>query len=309
MTVACCQNLTKTYGKKVAVDRVDLEIHDQDIVGLLGPNGAGKSTLIKMMTGLVWPTSGSVKIGEHDVHADHPRAMQQVGAIIEWPAFIPYLTARRNLQILSGAGGAGYDARLQQVMDLVNMTPNLDKRVDRFSTGMKQRLGIALALLPQNRFVILDEPTNGLDPNGIEEVRQILHTSNRTLGTTILLSSHMLSEVEQVCNKVAVIHRGKIVAAGPIEELLSGSGELLIRADPLEKAEQLLGSMAADSDTPVQGVSVVDGILHVQTPEASVARINVLLVNQECQVSYLQWQKRSLAEFFNQVTDGETDVA
>lgn len=297
-----CTGLKKCYGTKQALAGIDLSVAEGDVLGLLGPNGAGKSTLIKLMTGLIWPTDGSVSIHGHDVHSEHARALEQVGAIIEWPTFIPYLTARQNLAILTGGHGADFEGRMKEVMDFVEMTPNLDNRVERFSTGMRQRLGIALALLPQSRFVILDEPTNGLDPNGIAEVRQILKDSNKRFGTTILLCSHLLQEVEQVCDKVAILHNGEIAAQGTLESFLSDHGLLRIVATPKETAVQVLEELQIETREE-------EGSLLATTPADQAAEINAALVRGGCAVSHISHQRRSLADAFHQITGGQTDVA
>lgn len=309
MSIVKCSAVTKKYGRKIAVNNIDLDIQEHDIFGLLGPNGAGKSTLIKMMTGLIWPTSGAISIQGHDVCDNHLEAMKNIGAIIEWPSFIPYLTARQNLYILSGGAGKAFTKKMEEVVDFVNMKPNLDKKVEYFSTGMKQRLGIALALLPDSKFVILDEPTNGLDPNGIIEIRNILKDYNRQFGTTILLSSHLLNEVEQVCSKIAIIHNGQLVALGNIEDLLKNRQTLSIIAEPFDKAYEILTSEIKQNQYPVLRIINDKPEIKIEISKNCAADINDLLVKNGCRVSQIKTEKMQLEDFFSEVTEGKTDVA
>ena len=216
-----CSGIKKRFGKQQILHGIDLTVNKGDIVGLLGPNGAGKSTLLKIATGLVWPDEGEVSIHGHDVHTKHQQAMSRTGAIIEWPYFVPYLSAVQNIRMLCGRSDKAFDALLTDTLSFVDMLHAKDKKVGTFSTGMKQRLGIALALLPNSETIILDEPTNGLDPNGIIDVRELILRRNKEYGTTVLLSSHLLNEVEKLCQKLVVIYQGRVVAAGSMDELLS----------------------------------------------------------------------------------------
>ncbi len=302
-----CEGLKKRFGRKEAVRGIDLEIEEHDVFGLIGPNGAGKSTLIKMMTGLIWPDEGSVTINGYDVHNEHSKAMENVGAIIEWPSFIPYLSARENLEMLSGGCGEDFQRELAEVVAFVNMTANLDRKIGNFSTGMKQRMGIALSLIPQSKFVILDEPTNGLDPNGITEIRQIISERNKKFGTTILLCSHLLGEIESVCNKMAIVHDGQIALAGPIDELLNTNGRILVRTDNNLKAVDII----KDSFPQTIGLTIPSekkDEIYIDTGEDIAADINSSLVGQGVRVSHISYVKPSLEEFFNDVTGGQTDV-
>ena len=207
-----CFCLTKRYGRKTALEDVSLEINDGGVTGLIGPNGAGKSTLIKLITGLIWPTEGFVLVDGYDAHREHVKAMRRIGAIIEWPSFIPDLTAGMNLDLFSGGHGKQYRAKRNEILRFMELESVLDRKVGAFSTGMKQRLGITLALLPDSEFIILDEPTNGLDPAGIVEIRQIIREYNRRFGVSVMVSSHLLSEVEQICDNLILIDDGKLKA-------------------------------------------------------------------------------------------------
>jgi ABC-2 type transport system ATP-binding protein len=210
------KNLSKKFGQRLAVDNLTLEVPVGEIYGLLGHNGAGKSTAIGMMLGQVWPTSGDVRICGHDVTAHRRRALQKVGAIFESPAFYDYLSGRRNLEILSSYTAPTSRARIMEVIEWVGLTGRDDARVRTYSHGMRARLALAQALLPQPELLILDEPSDGLDPEGIHEMRETILRLHRELRLTILLSSHFLNEVEQTCTRIAVLNQGRKVFEGPL---------------------------------------------------------------------------------------------
>ena len=226
-----CSHLTKTFGKKKALQDVSVKIADGKVTGLVGPNGAGKSTLIKLMTGLVYPTAGYVAIDNWDVHTDRLEALKHLGAVVEWPSFYPDLSARQNLAILSGGRGKAYREKLDAVTEFLKIGDILDRKAGELSTGMKQRLGIALALLPDSKYVILDEPTNGLDPSGIAEIRNLIRDYNRQSGVTILVSSHLLSEIEMICDELIMLVDGKLKVAGNLQKLLAGGRRIKVITD------------------------------------------------------------------------------
>ncbi len=303
-----CSNLSKRYPGGHGVFDVNLEVKEHDIFALLGPNGSGKSTLIKMITGLVWPDDGEVCINGYDVHNEHHMALKRVGAIIEWPAFIPYLTARQNLKVFTGAYGKDFESRMTEVVEMVNMASRLDDKVINFSTGMKQRLGLALALLPDSSLVILDEPANGLDPNGIIEIRGLIKEFNRKFGATVFLTSHLLGEVEQICDRMAIIHRGRLAAAGSIQELLGKCITVCISADPAAEAMACLEKLKLEKECPILSLRAEDGRIIVESDRDCSADINALLVGRGIRVSSICQEKQRLESFFMRVTDGETDV-
>lgn len=235
-----CFSLTKRYGNRVALKDFSAEIRQGKITGLVGPNGAGKSTLLKMITGLIYPTEGFVRIDGYDVHTEHKQAVQRLGAIVEWPAFYPDLSARRNLSIFSGGYGPAYKKKVEEVTSLLRINKVLDRKAGTFSTGMKQRLGIALALLPDSKYIILDEPVNGLDPEGIVEIRELILQCNRQAGITVLVSSHLLSEIEMICDEIIMISGGELKAAGNLKELLSSDEKIKIVSSSAGDAEKFL---------------------------------------------------------------------
>lgn len=293
-----CFCLTKRYGRKVALEDVSLEINDGGVTGLIGPNGAGKSTLIKLITGLIWPTEGFVLVDGYDAHREHVKAMRRIGAVIEWPSFIPDLSAGKNLDIFSGGHGKKYRAKRDEILRFMELDSVLDRKVGAFSTGMKQRLGITLALLPDSEFIILDEPTNGLDPAGIVEIRQIIREYNRRFGVSVMVSSHLLSEVEQICDNLILIDRGKLKAWGGIRELLCERPRLRIRVDrPAAAAELLRGR-----DTVVVEISADEIFIEIEAEQAG--GVNRTLVEAGFSVSHLAVERQTLESFFLQETGG-----
>ena len=234
------RSVHKTFGARVAVHELNLTVPRGEIFGLLGHNGAGKSTAIGMMLGQVWPTRGEVKICGYDVMAQRARALQKVGAIFEAPAFYDYLSGRRNLEILSHYSAPTSAERIGEVVDWVGLTGREQSRVRTYSHGMRARLAIAQALLPQPELLILDEPGSGLDPEGIAEMRQTIARLHRELGLTILLSSHLLGEVEQLCTRIAVLNQGRKVFEGQVSDVKAGRGRIKLRTPDFARAATLL---------------------------------------------------------------------
>ena len=218
-----CRGVVKRYGRETVLTEVDLDLDEGEVLGLLGPNGAGKTTLIKILLGLATPNSGTVRIFGEDLFRTRKRLRRRIGAIVEAPVFFEYLSAMENLRALVSLNGPTADADFEDVLGLVGLADVAGERVGTFSQGMKQRLGIAQALLPANRLVILDEPTNGLDPHGIAGIRQLIRRLSRDRGVTVLVSSHLLAEVEQVCDRVVILNRGRVVQVGRVDDL--GVGE------------------------------------------------------------------------------------
>jgi ABC-2 type transport system ATP-binding protein len=209
-------NIYKQFGQRVAVQDLTLSVPPGEIYGLLGHNGAGKSTAIGMMLGQVWPTSGEVRICGYDVTSNRARALCKVGAIFETPAFYDYLSGWRNLEILSSYTAPTSRDRIREVIDWVGLSGREHSKVKTYSHGMRARLALGQALLPKPEVLILDEPGSGLDPEGIHEMRQTILRLHRELGLTILLSSHLLHEVEQVCSRIAVLNQGRMVFEGSL---------------------------------------------------------------------------------------------
>src|SRR5438270_1496975 len=217
------RGLVKVYGELVAVDHVDLTVEKGDVFGYLGPNGAGKTTSLRMLLGLIRPTEGSIELFGRDPHVQGAKALEGVAGFVEGPTFYPYLTARRNLRLLAAYDDGDSRSRIEELLELVELSDRGDDKVGGYSHGMRQRLGIAGALLRDPKLLLLDEPTTGLDPAGMRDMRDLVRRLAGE-GITIVLSSHILTEVEDVCNRVAIVRSGKIVYEGEIADLKSAAG-------------------------------------------------------------------------------------
>ena len=254
------RHVFKTFAGRTAVDDLSVTVPRGEIFGLLGHNGAGKSTAIGMMLGQVWPTSGEVKICGHDVQTNRRAALMQVGAIFETPVFYDYLSGRRNLEILSTYTAPTSRARIAEVVEWVGLTGREQSKVRTYSHGMRSRLGLAQALLPRPELLILDEPSDGLDPEGIHEMRQTILRLQRELGLTILLSSHLLNEVEQLCTRIAVLQQGKKVFEGSISDVKAARGKVALKTPQFLTASKLLlerGLITATSEE--QFITLAEG--------------------------------------------------
>ncbi len=230
------RQVVKVFSGRTAVDELSFTVPRGEIFGLLGHNGAGKSTAIGMMLGQVWPTRGEVKVCGHDVASNRRAALMKVGAIFETPVFYDYLSGARNLEILSTYTAPTPKARLAEVIDWVGLTGREHSKVRTYSHGMRSRLALAQALLPKPELLILDEPSDGLDPEGIHEMRQTILRLQRELGLTILLSSHLLNEVEQLCTRIAVLQSGKKVFEGSVADVKAARGKVALKTPDFKKA-------------------------------------------------------------------------
>jgi ABC-2 type transport system ATP-binding protein len=287
------KNLTKRYGASiVAVDGVNLTIRRGEVYGFLGPNGAGKTTTLQMLLGLIRATSGSASVLGHP--PGHPESLARVGSLIESPAFYPYLSGRDNLRVVARYAGVP-KKRIEEVLGIVDLTSRARDKFSTYSLGMKQRLGVAAALLKDPELLILDEPTNGLDPAGMSDMRELIKNLGRG-ERTVLLSSHLLGEVEQICDRVGVISGGAVISEGTVGEL-RGRGSVLVKANPLDRArehaEKLLGP---------ERVEESDGMLRLDADAAAVAGINRELVNASIEVSEIRLAERTLEEVFLEMT-------
>jgi ABC-2 type transport system ATP-binding protein len=222
--------LSKRYGSRPAVRDLDLEVRRGEVFGFLGPNGAGKTTTIRMALGLIRPTSGRVEVLGRDVQRHRAEVLPRVGALVETPALYPFLSGRDNLRAFAHLLGGVPAARLDEVLELVGLTGRQRDRVKTYSMGMRQRLGVAIALLNDPELLILDEPANGLDPAGIVEMRDLLRQLAAG-GKTVFISSHVLAEVQQICDRVAIIDQGRLARVAPVAELVRGHGEFLVRLE------------------------------------------------------------------------------
>ena len=302
--VLSAEGLTKRFGKREVVSDVSFELAAGEVFGFLGPNGAGKTTTIRMLVGLARPDRGRVTIGGFDIARDFAKAMSRVGCIVESTDLYPYLTGRENLFHFARMLPNGAESRIPELARLVSLDGRLDDRVATYSLGMRQRLGLAQALLGAPDLLVLDEPANGLDPAGIREIRQLVRHLAVDRGIAIFVSSHLLSEVEQMCDRVAIIHRGRTLAMGPVRELLEkrGAERLVFRAQPTDRAAEVLASFARGGLPRLEGEeSVSSEVPREKVPEAlaALAAAGVLVFGVERQSSTLE-------EIFLEVTGGET---
>ena len=289
--------LTKRFGSFIAVDALSFEVPGGAIFGFLGPNGAGKTTTLGMLLGLVPIDAGTAQIFGHDVEDDMPAVMERTGALVERPAFYPYLSGRQNLTLLSRIAGITQRSAIDDALQMVDLGRRADAKFGGYSTGMKQRLGIALALIKNPDLVVLDEPTSGLDPAGQREVRALVRTIAGA-GKTVIFSSHLLHEVQEVCTHVVIIDRGKLVAVGPLEEILTGQEAVEIRVDRPEEALRILDAMPEVSDVARQ-----DDLLIAELPVNLAGQINRELVLAGVTVSELRPRQHGLEERFLALTD------
>lgn len=298
MGVAILANkLTKRYKHRLAVDALDLEVREGEIFGFLGPNGAGKTTTIGMLLGLIAPTSGRAEVLGHDVQRAPEAALRGVGAMVETPAFYPYMSGRDNLWALAKAAGFP-TAQAESALATVGMAERANDRVRAYSLGMRQRLGIAAALLGEPRLLMLDEPTNGLDPAGQQEIRTLVRELAGN-GRTVFLCSHDLPEVEQLCGRVAILKSGKVVAQGSVAELLRRGRGLFVRvAGEHERAFALIRSLDWVGDVHASG----DVFLLPHAPTERAAELNMLLAAQSIPIAEIRAHEQRLEDFFLEIT-------
>ncbi len=294
------QGLTKRFGARTALDRVGLRVPPGVAFGLLGPNGAGKTTLIRTLLGLTRASAGSIRLLGHQLPGERAQALARVGAVVEEPRFHGHLTGRENLRIVSAVLTDKATARIPSVLERVALTARADERVATYSLGMRQRLGIARCLLNDARLLILDEPMNGLDPAGIQEFRGLTRELVAE-GRTVLVSSHLLDEIEKTCDMVAIIDRGRLVRQGRINELGDGGAvQLLVECDDVALARRVLDAVAV-VDSTVPGTETGTLLCALRNPAAA-AEVNRALVLGGVAVSRLAPERASLEERFLDIT-------
>ena len=295
--VVTTHGLTKRYGTGiVAVNSLDLVVRRGEVYGFLGPNGAGKTTTLRMLLGLIQPTSGAATVAGSAPGT--PQSLLKVGAMVEAPAFYPYMSGYDNLRLLAIYCGVPVK-RVETTLDQVELTPRARHKFSTYSMGMKQRLGIAACLLKDPELLILDEPTNGLDPQGMADVRNLIIELGKG-DRTVLISSHLLGEVEQMCTRIGVIQKGKLVAEGTIDEL-RGKSTLLIRAQPADRAQTLL-TEACGADKVKRDQ---DGAFSLSVEMGRAGELNRLLVQAGVDVTELRESERSLEDVFMELTGTE----
>ncbi|HEX6543544.1 MAG TPA: ABC transporter ATP-binding protein [Ktedonobacterales bacterium] len=300
------RGLTKQYGERLAVNDLNLEVYRGDIFGFLGPNGAGKTTTIRMMLHLITPTSGSIEILGHDVTTSSAEILPRVGALVETPALYLYMSGRDNLRAVGSVLGGVPESRIDEVLELVRLKGRERDRVKTYSLGMKQRLGVAMALLQDPDVLVLDEPANGLDPAGIVEMRDLMR-SLAAAGKTIFISSHVLTEVRQICTRVAILDQGKLVTETTIDELIKGHGDFAVQLEQAHAREAL----ALVRSQPWGSNAHLDehGALITAAPDGHGRDLNLFLVHNGFAPESLSPQAQDLEQIFLRLTNSNSGDA
>jgi ABC-2 type transport system ATP-binding protein len=292
--------LSKAYGKRLAVDHLDLQVDRGELFGFLGPNGAGKTTTIRMALGLVAPTNGSIEILGLEVRRNRSKVLPRVGALVESPALYGYMSGRNNLRAIGDLLGGVKEKRIDEVLEIVSLTGRDKDKVKTYSMGMKQRLGLAIALLNDPDLLILDEPANGLDPAGIVEMRDLLR-GLAAEGKTVFISSHVLSEVQQICNRVAIINNGKLIRVAPVHELIDSPGEFAIKVDSPDALVAALKLQPWGQEARVE-----EGVVITRAPEGRGRNLIAFLVQQGHNPDSVAERQRDLEDIFLSLTGGDT---
>src|SRR5437588_11387981 len=295
------RNLSKQYGKRLAVNDLNLEVRRGKSFGVLGANGAWKPTSIRMMLGFIAPTAGSVDILGKDVISHRAQILPRVGALVETPALYLYLSGRNNLRVVGSALGGVSKARIDAILELVGLQNRQKDRVRTYSLGMKQRLGVAMALLQDPDVLILDEPANGLDPAGIVEMRDLMHQLSAA-GKTVFISSHLLTEVQQICTRVAIINLGKLVTETTVEELLTGRGEFTVTVERAQEAFALVKAQPWGSEAYLDA----NGAIITLAPQGRGRDLNLFLVNAGFVPDMLTQTTQDLEQVFLSLTNSGT---
>jgi ABC-2 type transport system ATP-binding protein len=311
LTALSTRGLSKIYGQQPVVDELDLTVERGELYGFLGPNGAGKTTTIRMALGLVRPTGGQVELlGAPVFSTNGRRALERVGALVEEPGFYRFLSGRRNLEVFARAGGRGADtdlrlSRLDEALAMVDLSDAAGKRVRAYSQGMRQRLGIAAALLGEPDVLVLDEPTNGLDPQGMREIRLLLRRL-ADAGTTVFVSSHLLAEVEAMCDRVGVLAHGRLLAEGPPGTLRGAAERVRIEVNDVGGAATVIAWLDGVEMVHEEGhLRSGSGVLRVRLAGATTASVNAALVSAGIEVSALTPERDSLEDVFLALVEGE----
>ncbi len=293
------RGLVKRYDEVLAVDHIDLNVRAGDVYGFLGPNGAGKTTTLRMALGLITPTEGTVELFGRDPLRRGAAALEGVAGFVEAPRFYPYLTGRKNLELLAALDGDGARERIDEVLDVVELAPRAKHRVGGYSHGMRQRLGIAAALLRRPRLLILDEPATGLDPAGMRDMRELIRRLAAE-AITVLLSSHQLPEVQELCDRVAIVNRGRVVYEGALSELRrQGGAGYRLRTSDNARALALAGAQVG-----IEGAAAVDGYVRLQAEERDVGALSLALGREGVAILALTPELATLEDLFFSLTEG-----
>ena len=291
------KNVSKSFGRKKVIDDINLQVKEGEIYGFVGPNGAGKTTTIKMILGLLSIDKGTITINGYDIKKKFEKAMENIGGIVENPDLYGYLSGMDNLKLYAKVRNIKQE-RINEVVELVGLTDRIKDKVQKYSLGMKQRLGLALTLLHSPKVLILDEPTNGLDPAGIKELRDLLKDISHKQNVAVFVSSHMLAEMEQMCDVITIIDKGKIIETKDIKEVLEQKEEMteyIMDLSPVEKALEVLGEKARLEDEKI----------HIKYKEEEMPKLVRKLVREKIDIYEISIKSATLEEAFFNITGGE----
>ena len=298
------EKLTKEYKGRKVVDDLNITVHQGDIYGFLGPNGAGKSTTIKSMLGLIKPTRGRVVINGYEISKEREKALEKIGAMVEAPSFYTGMSGYKNLCLYANLYGLP-KKRVDEVLQMVGMIDAKNKTVSKYSLGMKQRLGIARAFINNPSIVILDEPTNGLDPQGMKEIRKLIQDLSEKYGVTFIISSHILTEIQAVCNRIGIIGNGQLKVEGYVDQLLNTDEEIIeITTKEKEKTVRLLNSLNIELKYEQFEVGI-----KVRAKKGNFQNINKILVNSDVNMVNISSKENSLEDYFLNITEGDRKYA
>jgi ABC-2 type transport system ATP-binding protein len=300
-TVLQVQDVSKVIKGKKLVDNITFSVYQGEVFGFLGPNGAGKTTTIRMLVGLISPSSGEITIGGYNITTEFKDAMRQVGCIVENPELYSYLTGWENLVQFGRMLGTVDEKRIEEIARMVHLDQRIHEKVKNYSLGMKQRLGIAQALLGAPKLLILDEPTNGLDPAGIRELREFIHTLVREQKISVFISSHLLSEIQMICDRVGIIHKGKIIHVSTVEDLINDAAEQVEWVvTPIEKATKLLNTFDEMNE-----LRLIDDKIICRMPLNLIKNATKKLVSEDIDIHSVRPLTVTLEDLFMQLTGGE----
>ncbi|HDR4518459.1 TPA: ABC transporter ATP-binding protein [Bacillus cereus] len=300
-TILSVRDVKKVIGKKTIVENISFDVKQGEVFGFLGPNGAGKTTTIRMLVGLIKETEGTISIGGYSIKENFREAMRQIGSIVENPELYTYLTGWENLKQFARMLGGISDERIIEIAHMVHLDERIHDKVKTYSLGMKQRLGIAQALLGNPKLLILDEPTNGLDPAGIRELREFIHKLVKEENMSVFISSHLLSEVQMICDRVAIIHKGKMITVAKVEELIkTASDRVEWIVTPISKAKDMLVDAEEVREVSIEGVRLL-----CRMPISSVSNWNKTFVENGIDVHSVKELVFTLEDLFIELTRGE----
>jgi ABC-2 type transport system ATP-binding protein len=295
------ENVTKIIKDKTLVDEVSFEVNEGEVFGFLGPNGAGKTTTIRMLVGLISPSKGNIEIAGYKIKTNFKQAMKQIGCIVENPELYGYLSGWENLVQFARMLNIKDEQKINEVVKLVNLTERIHEKVKNYSLGMKQRLGIAQALLGNPKLLILDEPTNGLDPAGIRELREFVHMLVKQRNISVFISSHLLSEIEMICDRVGIINKGKMVRVSTVKELIEVAAERVEwKVSPTQKSFELLRK-----DPSIQDIYMKDEVIQCRMSPDKINEFIQLFVQESIQVNGVRTMSVTLEDLFMEMTGGK----